>query len=85
MNVRIPKEDKKTYGKPFKKPYRSTTNSRFTWIKFCLLAYFEYWKAKVDARLPVELTKTERSEIVILRQSFVECVTIFIGNGICSY
>ena len=85
MNVRIPKEDKKTYGKPFQKPYRSTTNSRFTWIKFCLLAYFEYWKAKVDARLPVELTKTERAEIVILRQSFVECVTIFIGNGICSY
>ena len=67
MNVRTPKEDKKTYSKPFQKPYRSTTDSRFTWIKSDFLAYFEDWKAKVDARLPVELTKTERAKMFIPR------------------
>ena len=89
MNVRTPKKDKKTYGKPFQKPYRSNTDPRFTWIKSDFLAYFEDWKAKVDARLPVELTKTERAKMFIPRQSFegiqitsnVECVTFLLNGG----
>ena len=73
------------------KNHRSTTDSRFTWIKSDFLTYFEDWKAKVDVRLPVELTKTERAKNFIPRQSFkgiqitsnsfVERVTFLLNQG----
>ena len=70
FNVRNTVEDQRTL-KPFRKPYESGDDERFTWLENDLLRYFNEWKSSIDAKVENEgLDANAKQKMFISEQTF---------------